>query len=470
MATTPQRVAPGIEAGALLDGRYRLTEHRRTAGDKQLWRGTDEVLGRSVAVHLITGRTRADARLLTSAAGQAGSVSDARWVRVLDVGFTGTGRRVTTWAVSEWVDGQTLTALVGREPLRDRVATFLVAACAHAVGAAEQAGARHGGLHPDELLVPADGNPRLTGLELHRVLDPGAEDYSDVRGLGALLFAALTGRWPLRGWHGLPTANRGDGLHPRQQRRSVGRAVDEVTALALDGGYASAAAFARALDALPQAPLVPVVDESESPQRDRWRRVAWWVVPPLLVAGVGVGSWEAGSDLGRVPGADRTSAPTFPQSHGHGGGNHLVWNKPPTITSFDPEGNGDEDPGGVGLAVDDDPSTSWNTDTYHGNAHFGSLKSGVGLLIDLGRPKRVDTARLLLSAPGAGIEVRAGNAPPTAADDLPIVASQDGSPASLTLRFSQPVTARYWLIWITSLPETSRGDFSLGISEIALLR
>ena len=36
-----------------------------------------------------------------------------------------------------------------------------------------------------------------------------------------------------------------------------------------------------------------------------WRRVAWWVVPPLLVTGVGFASWAAGSDLGRVPGEDR---------------------------------------------------------------------------------------------------------------------------------------------------------------------
>jgi hypothetical protein len=463
-------VAAGVEVGDLLDGRYRLDERRRTAGDKQFWRGTDEVLGRTVAIQLIPGRTRADAKLLTAAAGRAGGVADARWVRILDVGFTPSGRQVTVWVISEWVEGQTLTALLAREPLRERVAIHLVASCAHAVAAAEASDAHHGALHPDEVLVPADGNPRLAGLEIHHALDPYADEYSDVRGLGAVLFAALTGRWPMIGWQGLPPATRGDGVHPRQLRRSVGRAADEVVARALDGGFTGAASFARALDALPQTPLVAVVDENESPRRDRWRRVAWWVLPPLLVTGIGVASWAAGRDLGRVPGEDQTTAPTFAQPHTHGAGTRLVWNIPPTVTSFDPEGNGVEDPGGVGLAVDDDPSTSWSTDIYHGNAQFGSLKDGVGLLIDLGRAKNVDTARLLMSAPGADIEIRAGADRPAEADDLPIVGSREGSPASLTLRLTKAVTARYWLIWVTSLPQTSAGDYSLSIAEVALLR
>jgi putative peptidoglycan lipid II flippase len=91
------------------------------------------------------------------------------------------------------------------------------------------------------------------------------------------------------------------------------------------------------------------------------------------------------------------------------------------------------------------------------------------LLVDLGRPKSVDTARLLLSAPGADIELRAGPNPPATASDLRLVASRDGGPASLTLQLTAPVRARYWLVWITSLPASGAGSYSLGIAEIALL-
>jgi hypothetical protein len=350
------------------------------------------------------------------------------------------------------------------------VATFIVAGCAQAVAAAQATGARHGHLHPDEVLIPADGLPRLTGLEVNHAQSAADESYDDVRGLGALLFAAVTGYWPLRGWQGLPTVRRGDGLHPRTQRRGVGRALDDVTALALSGGYSDAAHFARALARLPQTPLVAAPDDSESQTREQARRIAWWVVPPLLVAAVGVASWTAGSRLGRVPGADRVAASSFPQPRSHStAGVSLVWSRPPTTTSFDPQGNGIEDPGGVGLAVDDDPSTAWTTDVYRGSPRFGGLKNGVGLLVDLGKPKQVNTARLLLSRAGADIELRAGANPPATPDELPIVASRHASPASVTLQLEQPVRARYWLIWITSLPRTGSDTYSLGIAELALL-
>ncbi|MGN6472718.1 MAG: hypothetical protein ACTHK4_03590 [Mycobacteriales bacterium] len=459
----------GLESGDLIDRRYRLDRHCHTVGERELWRATDEVLDRSVAVHLLAARTRTDAKTIAAAAGRAGGVPDARWVRVLDVGTLPTGRKVTVWIISEWVEGQTLTSLIRREPLRDAVATFLVANCAQAVAAAQTAGAHHGRLHPDEVLIAADGYPRLTGLETHQSLSPD-EIYDDVLGLGALLFAAVTGRWPLHGWGGLPPVSRGDGQHPRTQRHGVGRALDEVVALALDGGFPDASAFGRALAKLPQAPLVGGSDEPDPRNRERLQRIAWRVVPPVLVASVGIAAWTAGRDLGRVPGADRVPAATFPQAHGHGvKGTRLVWSTPPTVTSFDPNGNGSEDPGGVGLAVDDDPSTAWTTDVYRGSARFGGLKDGVGLLLDLGRPKTVDTARLLLSAPGADIELRAGPNPPGKATDLPLVASRNASPASLTLQLGSRVRARYWLVWITSLPRSGKDTYSLGIDEIALL-
>lgn len=460
----------GLGVGDLLDDRYRLDRQCHSTGERQLWRATDQVLDRSVAVQLLAARSRADVKAITAAAGRAGGVPDARWVRVLDVGSVSTGRAGTVWIISEWVEGQPLTALLRREPLRAAVATYLIANCAQAVAAAQAAGAQHGSLHPDEVLIPADGQPRLTGLEIHHALTPDGA-YDDVRGLGALLFAAVTGRWPLAGWHGLPPVTRGDGRHPRTQRRSVSPALDEVVAQALDGGYADAAALARALARLPQSPLVGVPDEPDPRRRERVRRVAWLVVPPMLVAGVGIGSWTAGSRLGRVPGADRVAASSFPQPHPRGTeGTRLVWSTPPTTRSFDPDGNGIEDPGGVGLAVDDDPSTAWTTDVYRGSARFGGLKDGVGLLVDLGRAKTVNTARLLMSAPGADIELRAGPNPPAQATDLPVVASRSATPAALTLQLDHPVHARYWLVWITSLPRASAGTYSLGIAELALLR
>jgi hypothetical protein len=299
----------------------------------------------------------------------------------------------------------------------------------------------------------------------------GVSDLDDTRALGGLLYAALTGRWPLPGWHGLPAPRHGGSSHPRDQRRGIARELDEITATALSGGYADPDALFRALARVPQSTGVPDTDDRDRPRHDRLRRVAWWVLPPVLVAGAGLTSWIVGRDLGRVPGEDRT-APTLIQPHARSNaksGTRPVWTKPPTVTSFDPDGDGEEDPGGVGLAVDSDPTTAWTTDIYHGNAHFGGLKPGVGLLIDLGRPKKVDAARLLLSASGAAIELRAGDVDPKQASNLPVVAHDAHTPASTKLALATPTTARYWLLWITSLPPSGDNDYSLGVAEISLL-
>jgi hypothetical protein len=457
-------------SGTRLDERYRLDDLlHQTGASAALWRATDEVLGRAVAARILIGQTPAQRSELIAAATRAGQVTDARWVRVLDAGSDATSEDITVWVISEWVDGPSLATMVASYPLSGPVASGLVLSCAQALVAAQVLGAHHGALHPGEVLVPSDGSPRLTGLELSAALRPGSS-YADTVGLGGLLFAALTGRWPLPGWDGLPAASRGDRLHPRQQRGGVSRDLDAITARALNGGYADATSFADDLARLPVAPLNPVPVDPEDRADQRWRRVAWRVVPPLLVALVAFGAWSFGSALGRIPSPARAVAPSFPQPRQSTGTTapQVVWSTPPHITSFDPQGDGSEDPGGVGLAVDDDPSTEWTTDTYLRNPEFGGLKHGVGLLLDLRHPTMVDVAQLLLSAPGANIEIRAGSVRPVQASDLPVVAARTNSPAALRLPLVHPVRARYWLVWITALPKAGDG-YRLGVAEIALL-
>jgi hypothetical protein len=467
-------VQPLAETGIRLDGRYRLDEQLRTRTDNALWRGTDEVLDRPVAVRVVSDTTKTHVKAVAEAVSRAGRVTDARWVRILDIGSEPAGKRLTAWVVSEWVEGPSLTATVRQETLRGPVATSIVLSCAQAVVAAHRVGAHHGVLHPSEVVLSAEGTPRLAGLEVAAALQASGAastglEYDDTRALGALLYACLTGRWPLPGWSGLPAPSRGDGVHPRQQRGGISRELDEITARALSGGYSDASGLVRDLATLPTAPLHPPPRDPDAKANQRWRRIAWRVVPPLLVVAVGAGAWLLGSDLGRIPSPARAVSPSFPQPHQHGGSGsqQVIWSTPPHIASFDPQGDGAEDPGGVGLAVDDDPSTQWTTDTYHDNPDFGGLKTGVGLLLDLGKPKTVDTAELLLSAPGANLQIRAGDAPPARAEDLSLAASRLDSPAAVHLSLARPIKARYWLVWITSLPKAG-SDYRLGVAEIAL--
>jgi hypothetical protein len=463
--------------GVLLDDRYRLEQVRDahvTADGREvtLWLATDVPLDRRVAVVVTPTKTKRARRALVDAATRASRVGDGRCVRVLDVGELDEGGEPHAWVAAEWVDGVSLAALLRRGRLPAEVAVDVVRECAEALQAAARVGAHHGRLHPDEVLIASGGLPRITGVETTAALSSlEPTEAADVRALGALLFACVTGRWPLPGWAGLQAPEHDDRLHARSQSGDVPRAVDDVAARAMANGYADLPALVAALRQLPSRPIDAPAPPPAPARSQALRRWAWRIVPPLLVVVIAAGGGVLGSDLGRVPESARVHHATLPASTATAPGSGrlvVVWQAPPTVTSFDPEGDGEEDPDATGFAVDHDPSTSWTTDLYQHNSHFGGLKSGVGLLIDLGRPTTVRVAELALVGSGSDVELRAGNRTPRRAADLSLVESAAPTGAGVTWTLRPAVTARYWLVWFTNLPK-ARGGYRGGITDIALL-
>jgi hypothetical protein len=475
--------APATGPGDLVDGRYRLdqirAEHRpRPDVHTVLWRAEDTALSRPVAILVVAGLDPGSRKAVAAAAAAASQVTDARFVRVLDVGRLDepNGTRRTsgpTWVATEWVEAPSLAAVVRGDPLHPAVATEIARQCAEALDTAQRAGSGHGRLHPDQVLLPPGGIPRITGLGLAAVLDAD-EPSDDARALGGLLFAGLTGRWPLAGWAGLPSVDprAGSATHPRLIRAGISRDLDETTHRMLTGAYPDAHACLRALAALPTRPLDRPVEPAADAGPSAWRRWAWRTVPPAIVVAIGLSGWAVGSELGRVPNHARQHRPAPLSAHASAPGAaraHLVWrHHPPAITGFDPEGDGEEDNDAAALAVDEDPTTAWTTDLYHGNSHFGGLKSGVGLLLDLGKPTSVRVAELALTAAGSDVEIRAGDQQPSSPADLPLVDKRDQAPEQTKLTLDSAVRARYWLVWFTNLPPDS-GGFRVGVAEVALL-
>ena len=116
-------------------------------------------------------------------------------------------------------------------------------------------------------------------------------------------------------------------------------------------------------------------------------------------------------------------------------------------------------------AYDGDPKTRWRTLEYRGNPKLGGIKRGVGLVLDLGAAHLVHEARLTLSGTGTDVELRvpaadpAGTAkPPMTSDrDWRSVAKQSQAGATATLTAGEPVTTRYVLVYLTSLPREGGG-------------
>ena len=181
----------------LLAGRYRLTEPIADGAGGTYWLAQDEKLARTVGV-LLLERGHPEAERVLAAARAGAETADPRLLRVLDAAVSG-GR---TYVVSEWVRGTDLAALVSSGPLDPRDAAELVREAAAGLASAHAAGRSHQRLTPRALMRGEDGQAVVVGVGLDIALQGGGTDDPaeaarlDTRGLGGLLFAALTGRWP----------------------------------------------------------------------------------------------------------------------------------------------------------------------------------------------------------------------------------------------------------------------------------
>ena len=127
------------------------------------------------------------------------------------------------------------------------------------------------------------------------------------------------------------------------------------------------------------------------------------------------------------------------------------WVKLTAVGAFDPEGDGQERNDEAPLAVDGRPTTFWRTE------HYSSFfKSGVGLVLDIGRRARVERVLVDSPAPGSTAEIQLGDAP-----QGPFRAVTPARPLTSRTSFAVPRrTGRYVVVWITGMPQDSAAEVS----------
>ncbi|MCU0300230.1 MAG: discoidin domain-containing protein [Candidatus Nanopelagicales bacterium] len=131
---------------------------------------------------------------------------------------------------------------------------------------------------------------------------------------------------------------------------------------------------------------------------------------------------------------------------------------------FDPLGNGEENPGRVPFAYDDDKNTAWRTVTYYNKSLD---KPGVGLLVDLGAPRAIGRVVLHLVGNGTDLQVLTSNDPGNDPRDYDVMAQATEAGEKVTLKSPDPTSARYVLVWLTGLPQVD-GGWRGGIREITV--
>jgi len=249
-----------LPAGTVLGDRYRLEEllagttlsqqTSRSLPSAMVWRAFDQVLSRSVVIHLLEpGDPRGPA--LLAAGRRAAGATDSRFLRVLDAVEEGAraadGRTVGSYIVSEYAAGQSLQAVLSAAPLTGLESAWVVREVADALSGAHARGLFHRRLIPDLVIITPAGNIKLVGLLIEAALrpeqypahDPGAAalEATDVCDLGRLLYACLVARWPGDGVEDLPAAPAAAStavesghpwLTPRQVRHGVSPVLDRI--------------------------------------------------------------------------------------------------------------------------------------------------------------------------------------------------------------------------------------------------
>ncbi|MDG4781529.1 protein kinase [Micromonospora sp. WMMD961] len=269
-----------LSSEVVLSGRYRLDERVATGGMGDVWRASDLILGRQVAVKVLLpalvsdpgfiARFRAEARIMAA-------LRHPGIVQVFDCGADdlpdGGGR--ADYLVMEFVAGEPLSKRIETAGRLDVAETMsIVAQAAAALNAAHRGGIVHRDVKPSNLLVQEDGTVVLVDFGVARSTDitsitstnavPGTALYmapeqaagrpvsgaTDIYALGAVTYCCLTGSPPFTGDNPLQVAVRHLDDEPPELPHDIPEAVRALVSRALakdpQDRFSSGAAMAEA--------------------------------------------------------------------------------------------------------------------------------------------------------------------------------------------------------------------------------
>ncbi|MEU3981551.1 protein kinase family protein [Streptomyces sp. NPDC026672] len=510
---------PELHSGHKLARRYRLEECVTRLDGFSSWRAVDEMLRRAVGVHILPA-DHSRARTVLAAARSSALLGDPRFVQVLDA----VEENDLVYVVHEWLpDAVELTALLSAGPLEPHDAYQMVSQVSSAMAAAHREGLAHLRLNPNAVLRTSTGQWRIRGLAVNAALRGVGSDTpqrTDTEAIGALLYAALTQRWPYEsdayGLSGLP---KDIGLiAPDQVRAGVHRGLSELAmrALANDGATASRHEAActtpeelvKAIGEMPRirppeptfaappeyqrttyqqgtygrTPTPPgaaqPIQPPPAPLQSRTGKALKWAVSALLIAALGLGSWQLADALMDQGGTPDDTNNTQITDGGDKNGDQarpLTTFKIRGAQEFVAEGDA-QHPGDVAKTYDGDPSTTWRTKTFTGGPSIPPFKPGVGIVYDLGSAKELSAASIGLRYAGdhTTVELYASDSlTPPSLTSLEKIGSVKTTGTTAAVRLSKPVKTQYVLVWLTAVPRSgadpssySGAGFKQAITEV----
>lgn len=210
-------------AGVTFGGRYELSTRIAIGGMGEVWKATDLVIGRTVAIKILKDEYLGDPGFLErfrAEARHAALVNHEGIANVFDYGE----EEGSAYLVMELVPGEALSTILEREHAlsTDRVLD-IVAQTAAALQAAHTAGLVHRDIKPGNLLITPDDRVKITDFGIARIADQvpltatgqvmgtvqylspeqasgrSASPTTDIYSLGIVAYECLAGKRPFTG-------------------------------------------------------------------------------------------------------------------------------------------------------------------------------------------------------------------------------------------------------------------------------
>jgi eukaryotic-like serine/threonine-protein kinase len=350
-------------------GRYHLIERAGSGGMAEVYRARDELLGREVAVKVLSERFAGDRSFVERFRREAQSAANLNHPNIVSLYDYGDSDG-SYFIVMEYIDGKSLNDIIGAEgALLPERAAEIASDVAQALDRAHNSGLVHRDIKSGNIMINAAGQTKVTDFGIARAIGGeqtmtqtgmviGTASYlspeqaqgrpvdarSDVYSLGCVLYEMLTGDPPFTGDTPLSIAYkhvREDPRPPSAYNPDVPRELDSITLKALaknpDNRYSSAAEMRDDLQryvsgkSIQATPLLgpetsvmgagtgtQVLDRTQVEdysERDR-SRSAWYIVMTLLLlALVALVGWllagtlfGGGVDVPEVVGLDERRA------------------------------------------------------------------------------------------------------------------------------------------------------------------